>query len=74
MRTLLAKPKAVLLDEPFSKLDKALRIEFRLFVFEQIKKQNIPALMVTHDDDDIPENGLVLHWPWNNTARGLANA
>ncbi len=74
MRTLLAKPKAVLLDEPFSKLDKALRIEFRLFVFEQIKKQDIPALMVTHDDDDIPENGLVLRWPWNNNDRGLTNA
>jgi putative thiamine transport system ATP-binding protein len=74
MRTLLAKPKAVLLDEPFSKLDKALRVEFRHFVFEQIKTQNIPALMVTHDDDDIPENGLVLRWPWNNNDRGLANA
>ncbi|MDX1301641.1 ATP-binding cassette domain-containing protein [Photobacterium sp.] len=69
MRTLLAKPEAVLLDEPFSKLDKELRTAFRQFVFEQIKAQNIPALMVTHDDDDIPEGGNVLRWPWNKESR-----
>ncbi|PSW03740.1 ATP-binding cassette domain-containing protein [Photobacterium lipolyticum] len=69
MRTLLAKPEAVLLDEPFSKLDKELRTAFRQFVFEQIKAQNIPALMVTHDDDDIPDGGNVLRWPWNKETR-----
>ncbi|KJG10134.1 ABC transporter ATP-binding protein [Photobacterium kishitanii] len=64
MRLLLSQPQAVLLDEPFSKLDKTLRAEFRQFVFDQIKQRNIAALMVTHDDDDIPTNGNVLHWPW----------
>ncbi|MGF1723736.1 ATP-binding cassette domain-containing protein [Photobacterium nomapromontoriensis] len=64
MRMLLSEPDAVLLDEPFSKLDKALRNEFRLFVFEQIRSRNIPAIMVTHDDADIPKNGQVLQWPW----------
>ena len=67
MRMLLSKPHAVLLDEPFSKLDKALRCEFRSFVFNQIRQQQIPALMVTHDDDDIPEGGSVLRWPWTDT-------
>ncbi|WP_394165663.1 ATP-binding cassette domain-containing protein [Photobacterium piscicola] len=64
MRLLLSQPQAVLLDEPFSKLDKTLRATFRHFVFDQIQQRNIPALMVTHDDDDIPANGDVLHWPW----------
>jgi putative thiamine transport system ATP-binding protein len=62
---LLSEPHAVLLDEPFSKLDKVLRGEFREFVFEQIKKQNVPALMVTHDDADIPAGSVALQWPWN---------
>ncbi|MCW8333477.1 ATP-binding cassette domain-containing protein [Vibrio paucivorans] len=66
-RMLLAKPKVALLDEPFSKLDKDLRIQFRDWVIEQLKQANIPALMVTHDEDDIPDNGKVLHWPWENT-------
>ena len=64
MRLLLSQPQAVLLDEPFSKLDKTLRAAFRQFVFDQIQQRNIPALMVTHDDDDIPTNGDVLNWPW----------
>lgn len=64
MRMLLSEPAAVLLDEPFNKLDKSLRTEFRHFVFEQIRKRQIPAIMVTHDSDDIPENGAVLQWPW----------
>lgn len=66
MRMLLSNPHAVLLDEPFSKLDKLLRNEFREFVFKQIKMQSIPALMVTHDEADIPEGGHVFHWPWSS--------
>lgn len=52
MRTLLAEPRALLLDEPFSKLDATLRAEIRAFTFEHIRKRDIPALMVTHDPDD----------------------
>ncbi|MDO6496598.1 ATP-binding cassette domain-containing protein [Photobacterium sanguinicancri] len=64
MRTLLSEPQALLLDEPFSKLDKALRETFRAFVFQQIQRSNIPAVMVSHDVDDIPYGGAVLEWPW----------
>lgn len=67
MRMLLSEPQAVLLDEPFSKLDKALRDEFRQFVFSQIQQRQIPAIMVTHDDTDIPANGQVLNWPWQTS-------
>ncbi len=52
MRTLLADPKAVLLDEPFSRLDAARRAEMRNFTFAHIRKRAIPALMVTHDPAD----------------------
>jgi len=52
LRSLLAEPKALLLDEPFSKLDKALKEQMRSYVFEQVREMNIPALLVTHDPDD----------------------
>ena len=52
LRTLLSKPDFLLLDEPFSKLDPALRRDVRSFVLEEIRKANIPALLVTHDAED----------------------
>uniref|UniRef100_UPI002629FE0B ATP-binding cassette domain-containing protein n=1 Tax=Desulfoluna sp. TaxID=2045199 RepID=UPI002629FE0B len=60
MRALLSRPDAVLLDEPFSKLDKPLRKHFRTFVFEKIIGMGIPALLVTHDEDDIPQGGRLI--------------
>lgn len=60
MRTLLAEPRALLLDEPFSKLDAALRAQFRAFVFEQIARQKIPTLLVTHDPADVPQGGRAI--------------
>lgn len=52
LRTLLAKPDFLLLDEPFSKLDPALRRDVRAFVLAEIRHVNIPALLVTHDAED----------------------
>lgn len=52
MRTLLARPEALLLDEPFSKLDNGLRAEFRSFVFSHARSYELPVLMVTHDEAD----------------------
>ncbi len=52
MRCLLARPRALLLDEPFSKLDLPLRRSFRRFVFAKIKERGVPTLLVTHDPAD----------------------
>lgn len=52
MRTLLAEPLALLLDEPFSKLDPVLREEIRAFTYAHVKSRAIPALMVSHDAQD----------------------
>jgi putative thiamine transport system ATP-binding protein len=52
MRTLLAEPKALLLDEPFSKLDTALRDRIRRFTFDHATDRLLPMLLVTHDPDD----------------------
>jgi putative thiamine transport system ATP-binding protein len=55
MRALLAKPRALLLDEPFSKLDASLRERLRKFVFALVSRRNLPVLLVTHDDADIAD-------------------
>lgn len=52
LRTLLAEPRALLLDEPFSKLDSALRAEFRSLVFRHARERALPTLLVTHDPAD----------------------
>lgn len=52
MRTLLARPRAILLDEPFSRLDAGLRAEIRAFVLDHIRAEAIPAILVTHDPED----------------------
>lgn len=54
LRALLAQPDALLLDEPFSRLDRPLRGSFRQWVFNELKQQNIPVVQVTHDADDVP--------------------
>lgn len=54
LRTLLSEPQALLLDEPFSKLDMELRNKFRKWVFTLLREKSIPVLLVTHDPEDIP--------------------
>lgn len=51
-RALAAKPKLLLLDEPFSHLDVYLRESLAQELRELIKQQGIMALMVTHDQQE----------------------
>ena len=57
MRVLLSEPKALLLDEPFSKLDAGLRDQMRKLVFAEAKRQNLPTVLVTHDEADADAAG-----------------
>ncbi len=52
MRTLLARPRALLLDEPFSRLDSALRAQIRSFVLDRARREGVPVILVTHDAED----------------------
>jgi putative thiamine transport system ATP-binding protein len=57
MRTLLARPAALILDEPFSRLDAALRGQVRAVVFAEARKYGLPVLLVTHDPEDAKAAG-----------------
>jgi putative thiamine transport system ATP-binding protein len=52
MRVLLSEPRALLLDEPFSKLDAQLREQMRCLVFAKARERGLPVLLVTHDEAD----------------------
>ena len=52
MRSLLAEPDALLMDEAISALDPERRQAFGGFVREQVRLRNIPALLVSHDAGD----------------------
>lgn len=51
-RTLIAKPKVLLLDEPFAALDADLRSSMRLELDQVQKELKVPMLLITHDPQD----------------------
>jgi putative thiamine transport system ATP-binding protein len=57
MRTLLSRPEALILDEPFSRWDAALRDQVRTFVFAEARRRGLPVLLVTHDPADAEAAG-----------------
>ncbi|MEP7330181.1 MAG: ATP-binding cassette domain-containing protein [Betaproteobacteria bacterium] len=57
LRTLLAEPEVLLLDEPFNRLDAQLRQDFRRFVFDHAAQRGLPILLVTHDAADAQAAG-----------------
>lgn len=48
-RALIGRPRALLLDEPFSALDNSLRLEMRRLLQEIRIEFQIPVILVTHD-------------------------
>ena len=59
MRSLLAKPEAMLLDEPFNKLDRELRGTIRDYTFSHLRARKVPTLLVTHEPSDAPAGGRI---------------
>ena len=56
-RVLVSAPHFLLLDEPFSKLDTALRQQMRELVFSRARAAGLPAILVTHDSADAEAAG-----------------
>ena len=52
LRTLLAQPQALLLDEPFSSLDGVRREKMVKLVREEAVERRLPVLLVSHDPRD----------------------
>ena len=48
LRAIISNPNALLLDEPFSSLDKKTMKSFQHFLFDYVKKLNIPCVIVSH--------------------------
>lgn len=51
-RALAVQPQLLLLDEPFSALDRDARINLRRELKEMHRQWRIPFVLVTHDEDD----------------------
>ena len=69
-RACITRPRWLLLDEPFSALDQALRQDMRRLIHDLQTELAVPMLLISHDEADIAhladdvaliQNGLLRH-------------
>ncbi|MFP3386457.1 ATP-binding cassette domain-containing protein, partial [Tritonibacter sp. SIMBA_163] len=60
-RVLVSRPRLLLLDEPFSKLDTDLRAQMRDLVFAKARDAGLPVILVTHDEADAEAAAGLVH-------------
>jgi sulfate transport system ATP-binding protein len=56
-RTLAYKPQVLLFDEPFGALDAQMRVRLRREIHHLLKQVNLPAIFITHDQEEALELG-----------------
>lgn len=56
-RTLAYKPEVLLFDEPFGALDAQTRVKLRREIRALLKKVKVPAIFITHDQEEALELG-----------------
>jgi ABC-type Fe3+/spermidine/putrescine transport system ATPase subunit len=56
-RTLAYKPEVLLFDEPFGALDTQTRVHLRREIRALLQKVNVPAIFITHDQEEALELG-----------------
>ncbi len=66
-RAMIARPRWLFLDEPFANLDLELRDSARQLVKNLIKAEGTPALLVTHDPQDLSSLAQLTHEIRNGT-------
>lgn len=59
-RSLGPQSRVLLMDEPFSALDPITRDAVKKLLFDEIETQRAYGLLVTHTDDDQPEEGEII--------------
>lgn len=60
-RAMIGKPRFLFLDEPFSALDSDLKESSRNLVMALVKEEKVPALLVSHDPQDLQHLCVKVH-------------